>query len=110
MQRRNFSHSSRESLPRVFKAVRIARGLSQEDFYDVSGRTYISSIERGVKHPTPAKLDELARTLDIHPLTLLTLSYLESSVNQTGLSALLEHVRVQVEQLNLPELTKKTQV
>lgn len=42
----------------------------------VSSRTYISSLERGLKVPTVNKVDSLASVLGIHPLTLLALSYL----------------------------------
>lgn len=34
--------------------------MSQDDFTDVSSRTFVSSIERGLKSPTIQKLTELA--------------------------------------------------
>lgn len=55
------------------------RGLTQEDFSIVSSRTYLSSLERGMKSPTISKLDELASVLGIHPLTLLALAYCPST-------------------------------
>lgn len=61
---------------RALRAARKAKGLRQESFDQVSSRTYISSLERGLKQPTVAKVDELAAVLGIHPLTLLALSYL----------------------------------
>lgn len=67
----------------AFKTIRIARGLTQEDFAQHSGRTYVSELERGVKHPTLQKIDELAVPLNVHPLTLIALSYL----NQCSLSS-----------------------
>lgn len=45
----------------------------------VSSRTYVSSLERGIKVPTLSKIDELASVMGIHPLTLLTLAYAKSS-------------------------------
>ena len=60
----------------AFRTVRLARGLTQEDFAQQSGRTYISELERGVKQPTLQKIDELAVPLAVHPLTLLVLAYL----------------------------------
>ena len=63
------------SLPAALKAVRKARGLSQEAFSDVSSRTYLSSLERGLKSPTLNKVGELCEVMEIHPLTLLTLAY-----------------------------------
>jgi transcriptional regulator with XRE-family HTH domain len=38
----------------------------------------VSSLERGLKSPTFDKVAELAQTLDVHPLTLLTLAYLNT--------------------------------
>ena len=60
---------------KAFRQVRRARGLTQESFAVESGRTYVSELERGVKHPTLNKIDELAAPLGIHPLTVLALSY-----------------------------------
>jgi len=60
----------------ALKTVRVAKMLTQEDFGIVSSRTYISSLERGLKSITLDKLNELASVLNIHPLTLMTLSYL----------------------------------
>jgi transcriptional regulator with XRE-family HTH domain len=65
----------RSSLARALKAIRSARGFSQEDFSDVSSRTYISTLERGLKSPTIDKVVALAEALNIHPLTLLTLTF-----------------------------------
>ncbi|WP_019575447.1 helix-turn-helix domain-containing protein [Curvibacter lanceolatus] len=66
-------------LPAALKAARAARGLTQEDFGLVSSRTYLSVLERGIQSPTLAKLELLAQTLKIHPLTLLTMAYAESA-------------------------------
>ena len=65
----------RNSFSTALKATRKARGLTQEDFSDVSSRTYLSSLERGVKNPTLGKVDELCEVMGLHPLTLLTLAY-----------------------------------
>lgn len=61
----------------AIKLGRLAKGMSQEDFSLVSSRTYLSSLERGLKSPTLNKLDQLAAALGIHPLTLLTMAYLQ---------------------------------
>jgi transcriptional regulator with XRE-family HTH domain len=60
----------------AFRTVRLARGLTQEDFANESGRTYISELERGLKQPTLQKIDNLAIPLGLHPLTALFLAYL----------------------------------
>ena len=67
--------SKKPSFARALRAVRLARGVPQESFHPVSGRTYVSALERGVKQPTIAKVDALAGVLDIHPVTLLLLGY-----------------------------------
>lgn len=59
----------------ALRLVRKAKGLSQEDFGDVSSRVYISELERGIKFPTLPKVDELARVLGVHPLVILVLAY-----------------------------------
>jgi transcriptional regulator with XRE-family HTH domain len=65
------------SFSQALKTARIACGLSQEAFSQVSSRTYVSTLERGLKTVTINKVDELAEVLGIHPLTLLTLSYIK---------------------------------
>lgn len=68
----------------ALKIARSARGLSQEAFSLASSRTYVSSLERGLKVPTLKKVDELAEVLDIHPLTLLALSYVGDKDNKAA--------------------------
>ena len=59
----------------ALRAVRLARNLSQEDFYEVSGRTYISRLENNGADPTLSKVVQLAQIMGVHPLTLLTLAF-----------------------------------
>lgn len=56
--------------------VRKSRGLTQEDFSAVSSRTYLSSLERGMKAPTITKIEQLASVIGVHPLSLLALAYM----------------------------------
>lgn len=63
----------------ALKALRTLKGLSQEDFSLVSSRTYISSLERGLKSPTLEKIDVIAEVLGVHPLTVLVLAYTDGS-------------------------------
>jgi len=63
----------------ALRQVRKARNMSQEDFSIISSRTYISSLERGLKSPTLEKIDIIAKEIGVHPLTLLTLAYSKSS-------------------------------
>jgi transcriptional regulator with XRE-family HTH domain len=59
----------------ALRQIRLSRGLTQEDFIHVSSRTYLSSLERGLKSPTLPKLNALAKELGVHPLTMLALAY-----------------------------------
>ena len=65
------------NFPAALKDARTSLGLAQEAFSLASSRTYVSSLERGIKSPTLSKIDTLADVLGIHPLTLLTLAYLQ---------------------------------
>lgn len=78
------------------KTIRNARGLSQEDFGLVSSRTYVSSLERGLKSPTMSKVDDLASALGVHPLTLLTMSYVRKP-SQEAASELLTNVLAELQ-------------
>ncbi len=60
-----------QAFGQALRRQRKATGLSQEGFTTVSSRTYLSQLERGLKNPTLDKIDELATTMGIHPLTLL---------------------------------------
>ena len=66
----------RHALASALKAVRSARGLTQEDFSNVSSRTYLSTLERGLKSPTMDKMQVLADVLEVHPLTIMALTFM----------------------------------
>ena len=74
--------AAKHTLSEALKTIRKARGLSQEDFSDVSSRTYMSTLERDLKSPTLNKLAELCDVMEIHPLTLLTLAYAGDDAQQ----------------------------
>lgn len=74
---------SSNNFARALKFIRKSKGLSQEDFSLVSSRTYVSTLERGMKSPTLSKVDDLAQVLGVHPLTLLTLAYLRTTDEAT---------------------------
>ncbi len=78
----NHYMAAENSLGTALKTIRKARGLSQEAFSDVSSRTYLSSLERGVKNPTLLKIDELCEVMQVHPLTLLALAYADGEVDE----------------------------
>lgn len=62
--------------------ARTKRGLTQEDFDVVSSRTYLSSLERGLKAPTITKLEELASVIDVHPLALFAMAYMTNDPDE----------------------------
>lgn len=66
------SHQSlRKSLAQVIRTARKLKHFTQEDFALISSRTYLSSLERGLKSPTIDKLEEIAGVLGTSPATLL---------------------------------------
>jgi len=67
----------KEAFGLALKEARLAKGLTQEDFSVVSSRTYISTLERNIYSPSLEKVDDIARHIGIHPLTLITMSYLK---------------------------------
>ncbi|AQY66458.1 helix-turn-helix domain-containing protein [Pseudomonas veronii] len=79
----------------ALKQLRSKRKLSQEDFSDVSSRTYLSTLERGLKSPTIEKVDELASVLDVHPLTILVGCYLLQD-NPISLDELFSRIRTEL--------------
>jgi transcriptional regulator with XRE-family HTH domain len=72
---------------KAIRLVRRARGLTQEDFSDISSRTYLSSLERNLKSPTLEKLTQLADVLEIHPATLIAVSMLPA-LNRSSVDSL----------------------
>lgn len=64
-----------DALAIAIKSIRKSRNLTQEDFGLVSSRTYLSTLERGLKSPTLDKLDEIAGVMDVHPASLVLLAY-----------------------------------
>ena len=69
---------TKPAFAKALKEMRKARGLTQEDFSDISSRTYISILERGLKSPTLDKVDDLSSVMKVHPMTLLALIYLRT--------------------------------
>lgn len=87
----------RTGLARALQLTRKSKGITQEDFSDVSSRTYISSLERGLKSPTVEKLDELASVLGVHPVSLFLLTYLVAE--GADLSKLLKRIESEVNEV-----------
>lgn len=86
----------RVAFAKALKNARKSRGLTQEDFSEVSSRTYLSTLERGQKSPTLDKLQTIAQTIGIHCLSLIALTYLYSE-KEKDLDKLLLRIRNEVE-------------
>jgi transcriptional regulator with XRE-family HTH domain len=69
----------RENFGLALRTVRRLRKVPQEALDQVSSRTYVSTLERGLKSPTLDKINSIAEALDIHPLTLVAYTYLRQS-------------------------------
>lgn len=65
----------RHALALAIKTARKTRRLTQEDFGIVSSRTYVSTLERGLKSPTIDKLDDIGQTLKMHPASVILAAY-----------------------------------
>jgi len=74
------------------------RGLTQEDFGLVSSRTYLSGLERGLKSPTLGKLEQIASVMQVHPLTLLALTY-ASAASPKATAEMLDQVQREPERV-----------
>lgn len=85
----------RQALAKALKTTRNYRGLTQEDFAVVSSRTYLSTLERGLKSPTLEKIQALAEQMGVHPLSLLTLAYM-NAMGEAAPKRLLEKIEKEV--------------
>jgi transcriptional regulator with XRE-family HTH domain len=65
--------SSRETLARNLRLLRVARGLSQEALADGASiaRSYVSALERGRFSASVDRLDKLANELSVETHVLL---------------------------------------
>lgn len=84
--RDSFIMKIRSGLADAIKAIRHLRHLSQEDFSNVSSRTYLSTLERKLKSPTIDKLAEIASVLGVSPAVLLLVG--QSLEEGTGTTAI----------------------
>lgn len=91
---------TRHAFAKALKELRMIKGLTQEDFSEVSSRAYISLIERGLRCPTLDKVDEFAGVLGVHPMALLCLAYLyaDFAEDQQDLEQLLNRIRTDISQ------------
>lgn len=72
---------------KALRRARKAKDIPQEEFDQVSSRTYVSAIERGLKQPTLPKIEALASVLNVHPLTLVAMAYIDRPAKAQVLDA-----------------------
>lgn len=89
--------TTKHPLSAAIHTARKARGLSQEAFSDISSRTHLSSLERGLKSPTWHKVVQLCEVLEIHPVTLLALAY--GGKTPAGAERLFDRIRRELDEL-----------
>lgn len=87
----------KQAFAKALRDTRKIRQLTQEDFSVVSSRTYLSTLERGLKSPTLDKIQSLSKVLEIHPLTLLVLAF--GHVEGAGHAEVLEKVAKEIDQI-----------
>lgn len=80
----------------ALRNARIRQGLTQEDFHDISSRTYLGTLERGLKNVTVGKAAALAKRTGVHPLTLLIETFLILDPT-TDLAALIRQVQEELQ-------------
>jgi transcriptional regulator with XRE-family HTH domain len=67
--------STENKFAAALRLARRAKNVSQDAMGLLSSRTYVSTLERGLKSPTLNKVEQLSQMLEMHPLTLLVLAY-----------------------------------
>lgn len=83
----------------ALRRARAVRMISQEGFGEVSGRTYVSQLERCKRQATLSKIDEFATVLGLHPCSLVMLSYLPDHATPETVDRLLALIRREALQL-----------
>lgn len=86
----------KEAFAIALRTTRLRHGLTQEDFGIISSRTYLSTLERGLKNVTLEKASELAQRMNVHPLTLLVESFLLLDPDTT-FDSLMERIRREID-------------
>ena len=88
---------------KAVRDVRVSRGLTQEFFSDISSRTHISRLELGQSGATLSFINKIAAALNVHPLTLISIAYLNAN-NTLDLSELQKIVKNDIQTLPSKEL------
>ena len=92
--------SLRKGFATALQFARKQKGLTQEDFSDVSSRTYLSSLERAMKSPTLDKVEQLSDVMGIHPATLVMMAAMKAE--RKNLDQLVAQISREINGLNHP--------
>ncbi len=66
--------------------------------------THVGRIERGASHPTLNKLEALAQVMNVHPLTVLALSYVASPKPEV-VQSLLAQITSEIQDLRIDKFS-----
>jgi|GEM_PF-1265784 len=80
-----FAVDIKQAFGKTFAKARKSAKLVQDDFEQVSSRSYISYIERGKVSISLEKLDELSEVVGVHPVSLLFQTYLSTDKDNSAL-------------------------
>ncbi|MFP1518167.1 helix-turn-helix domain-containing protein [Pseudomonas aeruginosa] len=86
----------KDAFGQALRQFRKSKEMTQEDFSQISSRTYLSTLERGLKSPTLDKIDEISRLMGIHPVTAVAGTYLKLE-GQLTLDQLLSRIRLELQ-------------
>lgn len=70
----NAQMPTKQAVGKALRIVRKSAGLSQDDFTFSSSRTFVSSIERGLKSPTIEKLSQLCELMGTEAAVVVMLA------------------------------------
>jgi hypothetical protein len=89
-----------KALGKAFLDIRSSKAIVQEFFDDISSRRQIYRMEKGEVKVTVAYLDKVSVAMNVHPLTVLTLAYLnkEENMNFQDLQKLVQKELFQIDQ------------
>jgi transcriptional regulator with XRE-family HTH domain len=84
--------SIKANIGRALTQVRAARGVTQEDLLFAASRRHVGRIEQGHQVPSFHVIENLAESLQIHPMTLIAMAYSQEAGAQS-VDQVLEAVR-----------------
>jgi transcriptional regulator with XRE-family HTH domain len=100
--------SIKTAVAAVLRAMRKARGLSQNDLAEVSSRTYVSKLERGQSSPTLEMMATLSAPLGLSPLTLVAITI--GTESGQPIRTLISRMEEEIIQLNEAGVLQELQI